>query len=183
MQAVFGERGDAAGCQCQWYRMPVTAFHDTPREVLAERLAEQSHCGEPHADSTTGFLAFEGDDPIGWCAVAPRTDTVRLATMRVPWVGRPDEDRSAEDVWAVTCFTVRVGHRGRGVAQALAVAAVEFARERGAAAVEGYPIVTRPGKRAAAGELFVGDRDWFAQAGFVEVARPSERRAVMRVDF
>lgn len=43
----------------------------------------------------------------------------------------------------MTCFFTRAGFRKRGVSRALAHAVVEFTRERGARAVEGYPITTK----------------------------------------
>lgn len=65
----------------------------------------------------------------------------------------------------------------------LAPAAVEFARERGASALEAYPMRTEPGVEITWGELHVGSRDVFAEAGLVEVAHPTKRRYVMRIDF
>lgn len=78
----------------------------------------------------------------------------------------------------MTCFVTRAGFRRRGVSRALARAAVDFARVRGARVVEGYPMTTT---NAILEELHVGTRDIFADAGFVEVSRPTLRRAVMRV--
>ena len=77
----------------------------------------------------------------------------------------------------------RAGFRGRGVAHALVRAAVDHARGRGARAVEGYPMATRPGQRIAWDEIHVGSRSMFETAGFAEVSRPSHRRVVMRIDF
>ena len=99
--------------------------------------------------------------------------------MKVPWEGR-DEDKADDSVWAVTCFVTRAGFRRRGVSRALARAAVDFARERGARAVEAYPMTTT---NAILGELHVGTVGVFAAAGLVEVGRPTVRRAVMRIDF
>lgn len=127
-------------------------------------------------------MAYLDGEPAGWCAVEPRTGYARLLRTRVPWSGR-DEDRTDAGVWAVTCFVTRPGFRRRGVSRALARAAVDFARERGARAVEGYPMVTQPGQPASSGELYVGSRGSFADAGFTEVSRPTRRRAVMRIDF
>jgi GNAT superfamily N-acetyltransferase len=73
-----------------------------------------------------------------------------------------------------------VGFRKRGVSRALARAAVDFARDSGARAVEGYPMTTT---NAILEELHVGTEGVFAAAGFAEVSRPSLRRVVMRVDF
>jgi GNAT superfamily N-acetyltransferase len=110
--------------------------------------------------------------------VEPRTAYPRLVTAPVPWAGR-DEDRTDESVWAVTCFVTRPGHRRQGVGRALARAAVAFARDRGARAVEGYPIVHGMGTHA---ERFVGTEGMFADAGFRAVVRPSARRVVMRLE-
>lgn len=98
---------------------------------------------------------------------------------RVPWLDR-DEDKTDETVWAVTCFVTRTGFRKRGIATALAGASVDFARKRGARAVEGYPITT---KATILEELHVGTVDMFAAAGYIEVSRPTLRRVVMRIDF
>ena len=106
-----------------------------------------------------------------------RADLVR--DIRVPWEGR-DEDRGDESVWAVTCLFTRAGHRRRGVSRALARAAVDHARERGARAIEGYPMTT---KNAILEELHVGTEATFAGAGLRDVGRPTKRRAVMRLDF
>ena len=104
-----------------------------------------------------------------------------LLKTRVPWDGRA-EDKNDDSVWSVTCFVTRVGFRRRGVSRALARAAIDFARERGARALEGYPMITRPGQEITWGELHVGSRSVFAAAGFAEVSHPTPRRVVMRVD-
>jgi GNAT superfamily N-acetyltransferase len=92
-----------------------------------------------------------------------------------------DEDRTDGSVWAVTCFLVRAGYRKQGVARALAVAAVEHARSRGAAALEAYPMTSTG--NALLEELHVGTVGMFDAAGLQELSRPTLRRAVMRVDF
>jgi hypothetical protein len=58
-----------------------------------------------------------------------------------------------------------------------------FARERGARALEGYPMIPERGKDVAWGELNVGHVSIFTAAGFAEASRPTLRRAVMRIDF
>jgi GNAT superfamily N-acetyltransferase len=100
----------------------------------------------------------------------------------VHWEGR-FEDKTDGTVWAVTCFVTRAGYRRRGVSRALARAAVDFARERGARAIEGYPMLVEPGQNVIWGELHVGTRSIFDAAGFDEVSHPSKRRVVMRIDF
>lgn len=96
----------------------------------------------------------------------------------MPWTGR-DEDKHDDGVWAVTCVLARAGYRRRGVGRALVAATVGFARDRGARAVEGYPITTTD---VIAEELLVGTVGMFTAAGFAEVGRPTPRRAVVRID-
>ncbi|MBO3748343.1 GNAT family N-acetyltransferase [Streptosporangiaceae bacterium NEAU-GS5] len=182
LQAIFGTRGDASWCQCQYFKLANSEWRSTGSDERARRLRDQVNCGHPESDSTAGLVAYLDGEPAGWCAVEPRLEYVRVMRMRIPWTGR-DEDRADTGVWAVTCFVTRVGFRRRGVSRALARAALEFARDRGARAVEGYPIVLRPGQEMSWGELFVGSRSVFADAGFVEVSRPTARRVVMRADF
>lgn len=118
---------------------------------------------------------------MAWVAVAPRTEYPKLLTSRVPWTGR-DEDKDDEGVWAVTCFVVRKGYRGRGLTYRLAAAALDVARARGASAVEAYPVITRPGEEITWGEAHVSTRQVFAEAGFEQVSHPTKRRVVMRRD-
>ena len=182
LQLVFGQKGEAATCQCQWFKTRPGEFGSTPLDVKRDRLRAQTNCGHPEARTTSGLVAYLDGEPAGWCAVQPRVDFVRLERMRIPWAGRK-EDRLDPDVWSVTCFVVRKGYRNRGVSRALAAATVEFARSRGAASVEGYPMVVEPGKEVIWGQLYVGSRSIFASAGYIDVSNPTSRRVVMRIDF
>jgi GNAT superfamily N-acetyltransferase len=181
LQTVFGTRGEASRCQCQRYKLrPRESFASFPAEERAHRLRQQTDCGHRESGTTSGLVAYLNGEPVGWCAVEPRTAYGGLLrNNRVPWADRA-EDKTDNSVWAVTCFFTRVGFRKRGVSRALARAAVNFARERGARAIEGYPITT---KNVILEELHVGTESVFADAGFTEVSRPTLRRVVMRVDF
>ena len=184
LQAVFGARGSAAFCQCQRYKLrPREAFRKFPVEERARRLREQTACGHPDSDTTSGLVAYLDGEPVGWCAVEPRSAYEGLArNNRVPWEGR-SEDKNDDSVWAVTCVFVRAGHRGRGLAYELARAAVDHARGRGARALEAYPILTTPGQRISWDEIHVGSREFFTSAGFTQVGHPTPRRVVVRIDF
>ena len=181
LQTVFGTRGQASRCQCQRYKLRRReSFASFPAEERAHRLREQTDCGHPESDTTSGLVAYLDGEPAGWCAVEPRTAYEGLVrNNRVPWEGRA-EDKTDDSIWAVTCLFTRAGFRKRGVSRALARAAADFARDRGARAVEGYPMTT---KNVILEELHVGTEGVFADAGFKEVSRPTLRRVVMRVDF
>jgi len=180
VQAAFGERGCAHGCQCQWFKMPQKEWQSL---TVAQREARQraiTNCGDAEA-ATTGLVAFVDGVPAAWVAVEPRVNYVRMLTQRIPWLGR-DEDRADPGVWAISCFATRAGYRRRGLTHELTRAAVDYAREHGATAVEGYPRVVHPGEDVSWGELYVGAVSVFEAAGFREVTRPTERRRVMRLD-
>jgi GNAT superfamily N-acetyltransferase len=182
LAAIFGTSGDPATCQCQWFKIPRADWRAVPRDELERRLAAQTNCGHPDAQTTSGIVAFLDGEPVGWCAVESRTQYIRLQQMRIPWADRT-EGRDDDSVFAVTCFVVRKGFRKRGISRALAAATVDFARQRGARAVEGYPMITEPGKEVIWGQLFVGSVGIFEDAGYSEVSSPTPRRRVMRIDF
>ena len=96
LQAVLGTRGDPFRCQCQRYKMrPGEAWASFPVEERAHRLRTQTDCGHPESDTTSGLVAYLGGEPVGWCAVEPRSAYPRLLRKcRVPWEGRSEgQDR------------------------------------------------------------------------------------------
>ena len=66
---------------------------------------------------------------------------------------------------------------------ALLKAAVEFAREHGATAVEGHPVDVAALKAARVGgaAIFTGTMAMFLAAGFTEIGRSFPTRPVMRL--
>ena len=183
IRAVFGARGASSTCWCQRYKLrPREAFSRFPSSERALRLREQTNSGRPDASTTTGLVAYLGDVPVGWCAVEPRANYEGLLRVyRTPWEGR-DEERTDPTVWSVTCILVRAGYRKRGIAYALAEAAIRHARSRRARALEAYPMRTDAGE-ISWDEIHVGAQSVFAATGMDEVNRPGKRRAVMRIDF
>jgi GNAT superfamily N-acetyltransferase len=179
ISAVFGTT-DAGRCQCQRFKVVGWIWRDTTQQERTEGLEAQTACGIPDAADTSGLVAYVDDDPAGWVAVQPRTAYPKLRTSRVVWAGR-DEDK--DDAGVATCFVIRKAYRGRGLTYPLAQAAVAFARDRGARALEAYPMITQPGRQITWGELHVGARQVFEDAGLTEITRPTVRRTVMRIDF
>ena len=180
IEAVLGTRGPGARCQCQRYKLqPREAFAKFPVEERADRLRRQTGCGHPGSATTSGLVAYLDAQAVGWCAVEPRVAYAGLVrNNRVPWTGR-EEDRTDDSVWAVTCLLTRTGFRRRGVSRALVAAAVDHARQRGARALEAYPMTTTD---ALSEELHVGIQSVFADAGFVEITHPTPRRVVVRIE-
>ena len=177
VEAVFGTKGDPAHCWCQWYKIPGGNWRSVGDEALRERLAAQ--LATPGAGP--GLLAYAGDTPVGWCAVEPRADLVRLPQSRIIADGTRNPDFGDPEVWAVTCFVVPRAHRRKGVAGALTEAAVGFAREHGARILEGYAVDPAARGKTPAADLFHGTVTMFERVGFEEVSRPTADRAIMQL--
>lgn len=180
--AVFGSSDYPSRCLCQRFKVDGWIWRDTTQEQRAGRLWQQTFCGDPAAETTSGLIAYLDGEPVGWAAVEPRTAYPGLSKRIVAWAQR-DEDKQDGSVWAVTCMVVRKGWRGRGLTYELARASIEHARSRGARALEAYAMITEPGKEITWGELHVGARQVFEAAGFQQVSHPTKRRVVMRIDF
>jgi GNAT superfamily N-acetyltransferase len=121
-----------------------------------------------------GLLAYDGDEPVGWVAVAPREEYPRV--LRSP-LHKPIDDEPA--VWAVSCFFIARARRRTGVAHSLLAAALQQARRHGARVVEGYPIDPGDEPRPAA-EMWRGSLAMFERAGFEVVARRKPLRPIVR---
>lgn len=180
IQTIFGQRGEAARCQCQRYKLGWTIRHEMSRDELRFHLREQADCGHPESGTTSGLVGYLGDEPVAWCAVEPRPHLPYLT--QTVWRGR-DEDPDDDGIWSLTCFVVRVGYRRQGITYAMAKAAVDHARSSGASAIEAYPMITHPDQEITWGELHVGALKVIQAAGFSEVLHPSKRRYIMRIDF
>ena len=168
VERLFGERGACAGCWCMFWRRGRKEWEAGKGAGNRRALRSLVQRGaEP------GVLAYKGDDPIGWCAVAPRSDYPALARSRVL---EPIDDRP---VWSIACLFVARPHRRQGVSARLLDAAAEHAGRRGATIVEGYPTIPRVA-RAPDAFLWTGTASAFERAGFREIARRSPTRPIVR---
>ena len=168
LEDLFGRSGASNGCWCMYWRIG-PRYRDRPRTDNKEGLRRLTVSGPP-----PGLLAFDGDQAVGWCELAPRADLEWLGHSR--YLGPVDD----LPVWSLPCFYVRRTHRGQGVMDALIEAAVRVAAAAGAPALEAYPVdIAVPAHTA---NLFPGVASAFARHGFRVVARRKPDRPVMRRD-
>ncbi len=120
-----------------------------------------------------GIIAYDDDQPVGWCAVEPREHYPTLAKSRSL---KPVDD---QPVWSITCLFVTTAHRRKGLSVALLEAAARHAKKNKAKVLEGYPSVVHK-KEVPGPFIWTGTESAFKNAGFVEVARPSASRRIMR---
>lgn len=170
LETLFGPRGAVGGCWCMWWRLKRSDFEKRSGSGNKRALKKMVMSGEE-----PGILAYADGRPIGWCAVAPREAYPVLD--RSPILKRVDD----QPAWSVTCFFIAPPFRRQGVMVALLKAAIEYANKHGAKIVEGYPADLKKDDVHTV-FAFTGMARVFRKAGFVEVARRSATRPVMRYE-
>ena len=171
LHALFGDRGAYSNCWCMWWRVKSSDFDRGVKggnRRAFKKLVDSDH--------RPGLLAYDGDDPVGWCSVGPRAEFGRV--LRSPMLRPADEE---QDVWSLVCFFIDRKHRGAGVATALVKGAIDFARDNGARWLEAYPVDTSKAPNREAASLFTGVASLFERNGFEEVVRRKDARPVMRL--
>jgi GNAT superfamily N-acetyltransferase len=173
---LFGPNGAYSNCWCTFFRQTGAEFgagcanRGSGNRTMLRTLVRDG--------SVPGLLAYRGGDPVGWVSVAPRTEFGRV--LRSPITRLTPDERDDGTTWAVVCFYVPRGARSQGVGHALLNGAVDWARERGASRLEGYP--ADPGDaRPPSSSMYVGTVSMFVAAGFTEVARRVAWRPVMEL--
>jgi GNAT superfamily N-acetyltransferase len=84
-----------------------------------------------------------------------------------------------QPVWSITCFFIAKNHREKGLSIQLIKAAMAYVEEQGGKILEAYPVEPKK-DRAPAVFVWTGLAAAFEKAGFVECARRSETRPMMR---
>jgi len=150
-------------CCCQYWRMSSGEYGRSTLEQRRRALNEQLSETPP-----AGMLAYVERVPAGWCGFGPRERIERLVRSRT--IPKVDD----VPVWAIYCFTVRVGYRRQGVARALLDGLIDYAREQGATALEAYPVES-DGARIHGTAAYVGTLGMFEAAGFRRVLETDAR--------
>jgi len=165
---LFGPKGACEGCWCMSWRLYAADYKKMKGESNRKAMKELVKKSSP------GILAYDEKKPVGWCAVAPRKEYIRLENSKVL---QPVDDKP---VWSVSCFFIAKEYRRKGLTELLLKAAVAFAFKKGAKIVEGYPVDVKKGRMA---DVFVwtGLASVFKKAGFKEALRRSETRPIMRI--
>jgi len=157
IERLFGDKGACGGCWCMWWRVPRGGKLWEESKGAKNRRAFKRLLT---AGKVFGCLAFVDDEPVGWCCVGPRADFPRLErtkALQTEW---------DEGTWSVTCFYIKAGFRGKGVASALLPKSVALAKRRGARVIEGYPVKPKTKKAVPAAFAWTGIPNLFERCGF-----------------
>jgi GNAT superfamily N-acetyltransferase len=167
-ELLFGERGACGGCWCMSWRLKKSEFELGKGEPNKLSIKDLVYRGKP-----VGILAYVDDRPIGWCATAPREVYKRLESSRV--LKRIDE----EPVWSITCLFIEKSFRRKRISTELIKGAIEYAKSNGVDIIEAYPVVPYD-KNVPDAFLWTGTPLAFETSGFIEAARRSKWKSIMR---
>ena len=173
VERVMQTPGDPETCWCQVFRVLREDWDERPVERNRDDLHALLEAGR-----RPGLVAYDAGEPVGWCALAPRTDYVRLASSAYIAEARPDGDDPAGR-WMLTCFIVLPSARGAGLLETMLAAAVEHARANGATGLEAIPLDVDNAEHVTADELFSGTLAAFEEAGFERLAQLGPERVLV----
>jgi GNAT superfamily N-acetyltransferase len=151
-------------CWCMHPRLNAAAERALPGTGSASARRKTAMTALARRRLAPGLLAYVDGECVGWVAIAPRPELIRIERSRA--TPRIDD----VPVWVIPCITVRPDARGRGLAVELIRAAVEYAGAHGAIAVEAYPRASNA--RIDDDLAFFGTERVFRRAGFRVVRRP-----------
>ncbi len=167
------ERGEGWCCCVAWW---VASWDGWQARTAEENRALRERLFEKGEDD--GYLAYEGEEPVGWCQVGRRD---RLAKLVSQFDLAPDPD-----AWAVTCFVVAPESRRRGVARRMLEHVIADLPARGARRLEAFPRRLEPQAGgtptpADPGAHWTGPERLFRDLGFRERAA-RDGRLVMELE-
>ncbi len=168
LEQLFEQMGSNKGCWCMWWRLKRKEFDRQYGDGNRQSMKDLVQSGR-----VPGLLAFHDGIPIGWCSVAPREHFPVLD--RSPVLKRVDD----QPVWSIVCFFITEAYQGQGLMAELVEAAISYARQNKATIVEAYPLIPEASKNPDL-QSYTGIFSVFENLGFVEVARRSQIRPVMR---
>jgi GNAT superfamily N-acetyltransferase len=154
IEALFGQGGDPKTCWCVYWRLRGKDWSLSSAGKNREHLREIVEQGP-----APGLLAYRDGIAVGWVSLGPREDFARLEASRI----RPRLDDVP--VWSIVCFVVARTERGQGLARKLLEAAVQYATDHGAPALEAYPVDSL-GAKVSPGVAYTGLLSTFKAAGF-----------------
>jgi GNAT superfamily N-acetyltransferase len=168
LEILFEKYGAPGDCWCMWFRLPKTQFDAQSGQGNKNAMKALVESGV-----VPGLIGYVDGTPAGWVSLSLREDFPRLERSRI--MKAIDE----QPVWSIVCLFIDKSYRKQGISLRLLQAAVEYAVNQGAKIVEGYPVDRKDGTCRDA-DMFHGAQSIFEKAGFMEVARRSSTRPVMR---
>jgi GNAT superfamily N-acetyltransferase len=169
-EELMGEKGGCGGCWCMVFRLPYKEFQANKPDGNKQLMKQLVKKEKP-----VGLIATMGTEPVGWIALAPREDYLKLENSRA--FKRIDD----QPVWSITCFFVKKEYRRKGLSQSLIKGAVDFAKKKKIKILEAYPAIPYD-EKVPAPFLWVGILSSFLNNGFTMVQQNGKSRAMVRLE-
>lgn len=169
-ETLMGEKGGCGNCWCMFFRLPYKIFQENKPDGNKRMMKALVNKSQPQ-----GLIASLNKQPVGWIALAPREDYMKLENSRV--FKRIDD----KPVWSITCFFIKKEFRRMGLSQQLIKGAVDFAKKKKIKTLEAYPAIPYNEKVPHA-FLWVGVLSSFIKNGFKIVQQHSKSRAMVRIE-
>jgi len=163
---AFADNAEWARCYCHFYEVPkALPWADFTGEQNRTAMAARIDTGEME-----GFIAYAGDDVVGWLNVQPRHKLVhcwqRLGVEPTPL------DVPLADAAVIVCFVVAPQWRRRGVAKALLDGALASLALRGIGVVDAFPFRSEPSELPT--DHYHGPASLFRAAGFEAIGETAD---------
>ena len=169
-ETLMGEKGGCGNCWCMYFRLPYKTFQENKPYGNKKMMKQLVNKGMPQ-----GLIASINKEPVGWIAMAPRENYLRLENSRA---FKPVDDKT---VWSITCFFIKKEFRHQGLSQQLIKGAIDFARKNKIKLLEAYPAIPYA-EKVPHPFLWVGVLSSFLKNGFKIVRQHSKSRAMVRIE-
>ena len=160
---AFKDNPDWSYCYCHFPHAPhdTCKWQDIPKEENRKAVIDLINSGKKQ-----GLLAYDNNQPIGWCNAGPRVN------MTIT----PDyEEPKADKIASTTCFIIAKEYRRKGVARLLLKTALEVFKTQGFKYAEGYPLKDMQGEA----HNHWGPKELYLSEGFKQYAT-EDNMIVMR---
>jgi GNAT superfamily N-acetyltransferase len=161
---AFADNPDWASCYCMFFHFDGTG-EDWERATGDENRAAKARLIK--AGTARGYLAYDGERPVGWVNAAPRRLLPKLDSFA------PIDD--ADGVGDIVCFVVASDYRRQGVSSALLEEACRGFASDGLAIAEAFP----PKHAEGDADQYRGPLSLYVGAGFA-VHRELENHFLVR---
>lgn len=156
--AAFETNPQWSGCYCQFYL-------NTPSENESKDQNRQRACDRIKSGAMHGYLAYEGEEVIGWVAANKANNFVELPP-------------TGESMARVLCFIVDPKHQGKGIATELLSFAISDLGELGFTSIEAAPVASDTFESWG----YRGKLSTFLKAGFVKGPAIDDKHVLVHKD-
>ena len=167
-EELMGEKGGCGHCWCMLFRLPYKEFQSNNPDGNKKLMK-----GIVSSSKPTGLIATYENEAIGWMALAPREDYIKIENARS--LKRIDD----KPVWSITCLFIKKEFRRMGVSQIMIKGAIEYAQKNNIRILEAYPVIPYD-EKVPPPFLWVGVLSTFTRNGFKIVRQNGKSKAMVR---